>query len=1021
MINKESIQKLEKQNLISKIEDIDFFEYKKNWNTIFYITFTSITKVNKKESKILWNKWTSNIIISLDINNQKTYIWDIRNFQYSKKENSSIILEELNLEKKYLEELLSLENNDRYEQILNNISNSFKNHWEFWKEFDSILDKRKKENTVNKELLNDLKKVFKVLKKNNQNIENIDKVLIKVILQMLFICYLKDNKIDFLEQEIWLDKEIENINDIYKIFTKIKTKFNGELFWENQLKIWKNIEFKNEDNFDILKKVFFDRIWNLNNDQQSILFKDENDNLIFEKYNFKYIPTLLISNIYEWLLKFIYEDNKKKLWIFYTRPNVVKSILDRYLKKDLEKYDFENNFPTIYDPTCWSWVFLVSAFEMIINNLKIKWKLKLNFNKRKEILEKTIFWSDLEENSIYITEFSLYLELLKWLWNDYNKWENKFPNLLKSKNLIKWDSLLWWKFDLKINKLVLNKEFKEVTFNQEFDYIFWNPPWSKDIFSSEYKKEIEKKLNLKSVEASECFIIKSKEYVKTWWKIILLTNSKNYYRKNWNNFRKTLLENFCIDELINFNNINQYLFEWTDEPATLISLINKKKENYDIKFLKVEESNFSKYYIFTLDWKNTKYSKKELLKNINKWWILYKWDKYDLNLINYLIDDKKNLKSLTTNKAFTWFQLSTLNEKQELFTKIIDNKKNINNELFIEIDDICENKVINKNKFINYSTLDEKYLFHIIYKKDTDEISSIKNRNPSLNIFKWNKILINSKTKSFVFVWENSYFLNKTYVLKFEKKPEKYYFYILWLLNSNLINNYFLENYTSRKWLEWWQYQELIAENIKNIPIPELEENSELFKIISEFSKELYNLYQEKNKEDEIILKQKELDEYVMIAYNIFSDIDKQIIEDFNLKDLEEDVITKELEEYWKLFQNHFVNSRAWILMKRQKIIWEEINFKPWKDNFLWISWVCFSLNNWKIQEELEELNKKLFLSSLNSNNIFDWIENSRIYLSDKKYLFIIKPNKKKYWTLSNAYKDSLYENKLIFDNIKIK
>lgn len=981
------------KNIITPInQDIGFFEYQKDGNTIFYINFQGISELDKVTSKILWNKWASNIIISLDLQNNKIYLWDTRNFEYENKK--SLLLEEV----ENLDELLTIANNKRYEEVLNNISNSIENEWLFAWKLNQILENRKKENTVNKELLKDLKEVFKLLKDNNQYIENIDKTLVKVILQMLFVCFLKDNNIDVIPEKIL------NIKDIFNFLKEIKIKFNWELFDETQLEIWKNEKFNNDDNFDVLKAVFFDRTWKFENKQMSFLFKSESWKLIFEKYNFKYIPTILISNIYEWLLEFIYKQNKKKLWIFYTRPNVVKSILNRYLKKDLEKYDFEKTFPKIYDPTCWSWVFLVSAFELIINHIESKNK-KLDFNQRKKILEETIYWSDLEDNSIYITEFSLYLELLKWIWDDYKNKENKFPNLLKSKNLIKWDSLLWWSFYNE--KLTLKNWLEKIFFKYKFDYIFWNPPWSKDIFWDDYKKEIEKELKIKSVEASESFIIKSKEYVKKWWKICLLTNSKNYYRDKWDKFRKIILDNFVLEELINFNDINEYLFENTLEPATLITLLNeKKKENYDIKFLKVEESNFSKYYIFTLDWKHITTSKDELLENIDKWWIFYKWDKYDLNLINYLIEDKNILDNIiSNNSSLWWFQISWEKQKQNL-KKYMFLKKEKFNSLFIYIDQISK-YLVEKKYYLDFNSLEKSWIH--------------RNRSWNKYIFEWNKIFFNSKNKSFAFIWENSYFLDKTYVLKFDNKKENYYFYILWLLNSSLINNYFLENYSFRRWLKWWKHTWVLVEDIKNIPIPNLEEDNLLFEKISELAKELYKIHQEENNQEQIKIKQQELDKYVMIAYNIFSDIDKQIIADFWKNDLDENINDDDLIEYWELFAETFWNSAAGAIMKRQKIIWDNIDFKYWKDSFLWLSWICFNFNNSKITEKFENLTKELFSSSLESDDVFNWIENSRVYLSEKRYLFIIKPNKKKYWTLSNAYKDSLYENELIFKNIKIK
>ena len=226
-----------------------------------------------------------------------------------------------------------------------------------------------------------------------------------------------------------------------------------------------------------------------------------------------------------------------------------------------------------------------------------------------------------------------------------------------------------------------------------------------------------------------------------------------------------------------------------------------------------------------------------------------------------------------------------------------------------------------------------------------------------------------------------NHFVKKETILKI--KDENYYFYILWLLQSKVIK-YFLKK-TKTKLIK--KTKDILI--IENIPIPHFKKNTPIAKKIIELVK---------NKDLE------ELDKYVMMAYNVFSDIDKQIITDFWRDNLEENINDNELKEYWDLFAETFWNSRAWIIMKRQKIIWENIDFKYWNDKVLWLSWMCFSFNNWKIDEE-----------------VFDLIKKGRIYLPEKKYLFIIKPNKKKYWTLSNAYKDALYENDLIFKNIKIQ
>ena len=384
-----------------------------------------------------------------------------------------------------------------------------------------------------------------------------------------------------------------------------------------------------------------------------------------------------------------------------------------------------------------------------------------------------------------------------------------------------------------------------------------------------------------------------------------------------------------------------------------------------------------------------------------------KKDIYDINLINYLFKGNIILSEKIINKnCMSWFQLSTNNWENKLKNFFKDDSEKWD-FLYLENDDIKNFSVEKKGKFLKYSILDETDIFHFTK-------NSIRNRKSNDYIFTWDKILINPKDKKIAYFNENSFYNNKTYVLKFNKN-KNYYFFILWILNSSLINEYFLSMFSSRKDLDKWKYSELEVEDIKNIPIPNLDEDDEIFQKIVELSKKLHNFYQEDIQE--------ELNNYVMVAYKIFSDVDKQIINDF-MKDKEElkkDVNENDLENYAETFKNNFLESVAWFMLKDNWIISWEIPYEVNKKNIFGISWVCFSLAWDEITEDLQSLDKELLKNSISSENLFDGIRVSRVYIKEKKYLFIIKPSQKKYWLLSNAYKDSLYENDLILNSVNVK
>jgi len=106
------------------------------------------------------------------------------------------------------------------------------------------------------------------------------------------------------------------------------------------------------------------------------------------------------------------------------------------------------------------------------------------------------------------------------------------------------------------------------------------------------------------------------------------------------------------------------------------------------------------------------------------------------------------------------------------------------------------------------------------------------------------------------------------------------------------------------------------------------------------------------------------------------------------------------LENYWEIFSNHFVNSAAWAIMKRQKIIWEKLDFTVWE--------------NWN----------NYFVSFSFWNNFKYWwhskLELWRNYNDEEKTLYFVKSKNEINWTFLTAIKDSLEENKLIFDNLII-
>jgi len=368
------------------------------------------------------------------------------------------------------------------------------------------------QNTVDKKLEESILSVFEKLKiKYSENKNN----LISLILACTFVRFLEDRSLTDIT--VTLINALSSKQGAFNLFKKYNELHNGMLFKQSILYDLDN------DTCIILKDFLENNLFN-----QKSLFR----------FDFKYIPIELISNIYEKLLtEKLGKVQKKNQGVAYTPPKMANYLTTEAFRQLDQKLDKENfSKIKIGDLSTGSGIFLVLSFRKLLERIG---KNK-SFEEKKKILEESFYGIDLDESAINITTFSLYIELLG---SEKKKLspENKFP-ILKN-NIKSQDTLLYSEH------------------NNFFDLIIGNPPWGS---RPDYFKKVEKELFVNDIankESAQVFAEIGLKKLKDGGILALILPSSGFYNQTSFKFRNSLLKNTIVKEFIDFSPIRDHIFK----------------------------------------------------------------------------------------------------------------------------------------------------------------------------------------------------------------------------------------------------------------------------------------------------------------------------------------------------------------------------------------------------------------------------------------------------------------------------
>lgn len=408
--------------------------------------------------------------------------------------------------------------------------------------------------------------------------------------RLLFCRYLLDREVRtgsdyFTDKQSFLELIVQK-EQLYNFFDYLADEFNGDLFPVSDEEI---------TSVDTVHLELLHRLFNgdeLRTGQISL----------FDYYNFRIIPVELISEVYE---RFIGVDSQRSEGAYYTPSFLVDYVLAKTVKKRLETQDDCK----VLDPSCGSGIFLVESLRSIIEKRKTLNGGSITKAQLVNIVKSNIFGVDKDNKAVNLTIFSLYLTLL-----DYQEPRDitqfKFPRL-KNKNIFTADF-----FD---TDAAFNAKFARI----DFDYILGNPPWKSERANDyHYQYYTARNLPISDRQIAQTFAWRVKDFAKEMTQFALILTSKILYNNNAKRFRKSLLESFVIQEVLELSPVRKQIFKKAIAPSFIlfykvaveqehlsnVILHTSLKPNIFLKYLnlitieKADKKSVQQSYFLKYDW-----------------------------------------------------------------------------------------------------------------------------------------------------------------------------------------------------------------------------------------------------------------------------------------------------------------------------------------------------------------------------------------------------------------------------------
>ena len=433
--------------------------------------------------------------------------------------------------------------------------------------FQEHQERFQRSHSADQMLLNNLKSIRRQLKELQLDYDTIHDLLARII----FIQFLFDRKdsqgnpalnTEFLAHlhEIGelsaryqnLPKILGNHRDTYRFFRWLNDKFNGDLFpGKGATEKEREAEWQAEE-----QKVTQQHLDLLAEFVSGELEMESGQRCLWPQYSFDAIPLEFISSIYEEFVRENYADTS----VHYTPGHIVDFILDSVLPWDSEVWNVK-----ILDPACGSGIFLVKAFQRLIH----RWKKahpgqEIKADVLQTLLECNLFGVDVNRQAVRVASFSLYLTMCDEI-DPRHYWQEVHFPILRNQRLIDKD---FFREDV--------EGFRTVADAANYDLVIGNAPWGRNTVT-QLAKSWAKKNQWESPYGNIglLFLPKAAALTKPTGQIAMMqpalalvfnqvTTAKQ--------FREKLFSEFKIEEIVNLSALRFGLFKDAISPACIITM-----------------------------------------------------------------------------------------------------------------------------------------------------------------------------------------------------------------------------------------------------------------------------------------------------------------------------------------------------------------------------------------------------------------------------------------------------------------
>jgi len=302
----------------------------------------------------------------------------------------------------------------------------------------------------------------------------------------------------------------------------------------------------------------------------------------------------------------------------YIVKNTVGKLIENKTPKEIEKIK-------ILDPACGSGSFLIGAYQYLLNwhkdfytqnGKQSKGKKddlltptgELTTAEKKRILLNNIYGVDLDSNAVEVTKLSLLLKCMEGETKESIEAQTKLfhdrvlPTL--DNNIKSGNSLIDLDFydgqiefsgeERKIKPFSWQNNFPEVFKNGGFDCVIGNPPYvrskllednQRNYFSGKYKSA-KGTFDIYSVFIERAFFL-----VKENGLVAFINPNKYFYSDYGEGIRKVIVDNFCIESIVDFNEFQVFDGITT---YTAINIFAKKKDNSTFLYSNISEKKIDK-------------------------------------------------------------------------------------------------------------------------------------------------------------------------------------------------------------------------------------------------------------------------------------------------------------------------------------------------------------------------------------------------------------------------------------------